>query len=83
MLIFRGKALVVNKVDSRNKRGKATRTLPLLDINKNPPLEYEEYLKLNIVDVEVGRACPFNCYYCSLRNLLGNNVRYCFFAIII
>lgn len=39
-------------------------------------LDYSLYLNTRILDVEVGRGCPFNCYYCSSRMLIGNKVRY-------
>lgn len=43
---------------------------------KFPPLDYKDYYNVRIVDVEVGRGCPYSCYYCSAKSLVGHNIRY-------
>ncbi len=46
------------------------------NINEIPPLDYKDYYNVRIVDVEVGRGCPYSCYYCSAKSLVGHNIRY-------
>lgn len=47
-----------------------------IDINNIKMIDYSNYLKQKIIDIEVGRGCPYHCYYCSANELVGTNVRY-------
>lgn len=46
------------------------------DINNLPELDYSNSYGMNVVNIEAGRGCPFNCYYCSSRVLLGQKARF-------
>ena len=46
------------------------------DINLLPKLNYSNYTDLSVLDIEVGRGCAYNCYYCSAAALNGRRVRY-------
>lgn len=46
------------------------------NINNIPAIDYSDYYNARIIDVEVGRGCPYSCYYCSAKSLVGHNIRY-------
>ncbi|MBI4405638.1 MAG: B12-binding domain-containing radical SAM protein [Deltaproteobacteria bacterium] len=49
---------------------------PQVSIGELPNQYYQRFTNLKIVDVEVGRGCPYDCYFCSSRELLGRTIRY-------
>ena len=39
-------------------------------------VSYASFIDAPILDIEVGRGCPYRCYFCSSNVISGKNVRY-------
>jgi len=45
--------------------GEANFNAKPVNLDDLPMLDLSDFEDLNVIDIEVGRGCPFNCYYCS------------------
>lgn len=51
-----------------------------IDVDKLPFLDFSDMdnydnLKMDVLEMELGRGCPFNCTYCSTSRFWGRNYR--------
>lgn len=53
-IAFREKEIICTKNDA-----------PKVRLNELPYLDLNDYKGLKEIDIEVGRGCPFNCYFCA------------------
>lgn len=76
-LVFNEKEeALVNVVYRKNRRIVVSQVRnEFVDLNSLPIVEYNDNSDYSMIELEIGRGCPFNCYFCSTNRFWKQHFR--------